>query len=524
MGDERALMAKSRVITAIEVDRWGAAMLSGEVSSGGVRIRGWHVAARPSNVRQGDAPAIGAWLANEVRALGPSRGRVVLVVPRHECVLKHLSVPSAPEGAVSAEDLAGIVRLQMIRQLALPLEGTTIDFVPPPAGAGSSGAVLAAAMPAERLAWWNEAATAAGIKPARLTVGSVGAAVLLSELQERRGGPVLGIRATPAGVEFLVIESGGLGASRAIDLDRDSFEQPEGWIARVAMEARRTWMSHVGAREVELDSVAVLGDGPEARALSEHAAQGLGCMPETVRGLQGQGLPDGVPERHQSALVALLGILFEEAAERPSLDFLNPRRAPDRAAVARKAVLVGALGLIVLGSLFFVVADQSLSGLRRTLTLARSERATLETEYAGFLVEHARTSHLEEWRASRVDWVAHLDGLSRVWPAPGSAVLDDLSGRANARPEYLPKKGYPDGQWKRPLTAIFDFSGKVKDREVSSDLRDRVLRGEVYTVESRGADTPDKFSFRLTTTMQAPTGRPAAEDAAPAPEPKGEGR
>lgn len=521
MGDERTLMAKSRVITAIEVDRWGAAMLTGEVSSGGVRVRGWHVAAKPASVRQTDAASVGAWLAGEVRTLGPSRGRVVLVVPRHECVLKHLQVPTTPEGGVSAQDLAGIVRLQMIRQLALPLEGTTIDFVPP---GGSSGAVLAAAMPAERLAWWNEVATVAGIRPGRLTVGSVGASVMLSDLHDRRGGPVLGIRTTPGGVEFLVIESGGLGASRAVDLDRDSFDQADAWTARVAMEARRTWMSHVGARDVQLDAVAVLGEGPESRALAEQCAQGLSAMPETVRGLQGQGLPDGVPEKHHGALVALLGLLFEEAAERPSLDFLHPRRAPDRAAVARKAVLIGSLGLIVLGSLLYVVADQSLSGLRRTLTLAKSERATLETEYAGFLVEHARTSHLEEWRASRVDWVAHLDGLSRVWPTPGTAVLDDLSGRANARPEYAPKKGYPDGTWKRPLTAIFDFSGKVKDREVSSDLRDRVLRGEVYTVESRGADTPDKFSFRLTTTMPTPAGRSAADDSTPAPEPKGEGR
>ncbi|MCE7973012.1 MAG: hypothetical protein DYG92_01615 [Leptolyngbya sp. PLA1] len=521
MGNERTLMAKTRVITAIEVDRWGAAMLTGEVSSGGVRVLGWHVASRPTNVGQGDAAAVGAWLASEVRTLGTSRGRVVLVVPRHECVIKHLQVPTAPQGAVSAEDLAGIVRLQMIRQLALPLEGTTIDYVPP---AGSSGAVLAAAMPAERQHWWNEVATAAGIKPARLTVGSVGAAVLLSDIHDRRGGPVLGIRTTPGGVEFLVIESGGLGASRAIDLEPESSEDTEAWSSRVAMEARRTWMSHVGARNVELDSVAVLGEGPEARALAERCAQGLSCMPETVRGLQGQGLPDGVPERYQGSLVALLGLLFEEAAGRASLDFLNPRKAPDRAALARKAVLIGSLGLIVLGSLFYVVADQSLSGLRRTLTLAKSERAALETEYAGFLVEHARTSHLEEWRASRVDWVAHLDGLSRVWPTPGTAVLDDLSGRASARPEYAPKKGYPDGQWKRPLTAIFDFSGKVKDREVSSDLRDRVLRGEVYTVESRGADTPDKFAFRLTTTMQTPAGRPAAEDPASAPESKGAGR
>jgi len=521
MGNERTLMAKSRVITAIEVDRWGAAMLTGEVSSGGVRVRGWHVAARPANLRQTDAAALGTWLAGEVRTLGASRGRVVLVVPRHECVLKHLQVPTTPEGTVSAHDLAGIVRLQMIRQLALPLEGTLIDFVPP---SGSNGAVLAAAMPAERLAWWNDVSISAGIKPSRLTVGSVGASVLLSDLHDRRGGPVLGIRTTPGGVEFLVIESGGLGASRAIDLDRDSFDQPEGWTSRVAMEARRTWMSHVGARNVELDTVAVLGEGPETRALAEQCAQGLSCMPDTVRGLQGQGLPDGVPEKHQGALVALLGLLFEEAAERPSLDFLHPRRAPDRAAVARKAVLIGSLGLIVLGSLLYVVADQSLSGLGRSLTLAQSERAALETEYAGFLVEHARTSHLEAWRASRVDWVAHLDGLSRVWPTPGSAVLDDLSGRANAKAEYSPKKGYPDGQWKRPVIAIFDFSGKVKDREVSSDLRDRVLRGEVYTVESRGADTPDKFAFRLTTTMPTPAGRSAGEDAPPTPDPKGESR
>jgi hypothetical protein len=56
----------------------------------------------------------------------------------------------------------------------------------------------------------------------------------------------------------------------------------------------------------------------------------------------------------------------------------------------------------------------------------------------------------------------------------------------------------------------------MDDRQVISDLRDRLLEQGVYSVESRGADTPERYSLRLTTAAARPASpKPAAAKANP---------
>jgi hypothetical protein len=323
---------------------------------------------------------------------------------------------------------------------------------------------------------------------------------VLADLSLRRSGPVLGVCPAAGGVELVVIEEGRLVHARQVDLHVG----PAGRAERVVVEAKRTWMSHAGAKADDLEAVAVLGDEAEDRRLAERCAAALGCVPEVVRATPVAALPPGVPAHDRGPLLALMGLLVEEAAGRRTLDFANPRRAPDRAADVRRQALVAALaGILVVGG-FYVVADVQVGKARRELDLLRAKEKELAAEYAQFLTEHARISNVETWRSAGADWLAHLEGLGAKWPGAQGATLDDLSGHLVSRAEYQPRKGYPDGSWALRQQVSFDLSGRTADRDVVSALRDSTLQEGLFTVESRGADTPDRFSLRLTTSKPRP--------------------
>ena len=107
-----------------------------------------------------------------------------------------------------------------------------------------------------------------------------------------------------------------------------------------------------------------------------------------------------------------------------------------------------------------------------------------------------------------MDWIAHVKYLSEQMPDPRQAVMDQLSGTlSRAKIELITKDGKysPDG-WQLDQAAAFGIQGKIKQREVANDLRDRLVASrEVYTeVASMGPDTPDQFAFTLVTKQAAP--------------------
>ena len=116
-----------------------------------IHVQSWLIVKVPSEVDVRDGAATGAWAATELDKAGMGRARLVFAVPRGEVVLKTLRFPKG-EGSGEAE-LAGMVRLQMTRQLTMAVEGTAIDYAPIGEEEGEKGSVtvMAAALPGERM-------------------------------------------------------------------------------------------------------------------------------------------------------------------------------------------------------------------------------------------------------------------------------------------------------------------------------------------------------------------------------------
>ncbi len=510
---------KNRDAAVVDIDRTRVTVTLAAVESGRAVVKSCRSFVRPAEVDMFDGSAVGAWIREKLRESGTLGARVILSLPRGDVVIKRLALPVG-EG-VAVEDVVGAVRLQMARQLSVPAESSAIDYVPLPAqvheastapapGAGpapSGMSVMAAALPGDRMDWCRSMARAAGIKLSRIGLRCYGAGCVLADESQRRDGAVLGVVPTAASVEFVVVEAGQVMLARAVDIawPGDDAGEIETYAERVAVEAKRTWMSHRAAgKTAESQAVIVLGAGPGAEKVAERCAAaverpGITLLP-----------PGGAPAKQEaepaaSIAAAALGLLMEEAMQRPGLDFMHPRKAPDRAARRRQLVLAGTFAVIVGLGTPIVLARLEISSLDDTLAQQQRITSSKQSELTEMLAEHARLQNMEQWSGVKVDWVTHIGALSSQVPAPPEALVDGLSGTVNAQVDFTAKGGqYSGGVWSLGQTSSFTISGRVKQRETAAALRGRLAAGEIYSVESPAPDTGDRFSFALFTPYSKP--------------------
>ncbi|MDX2017045.1 MAG: pilus assembly protein PilM [Planctomycetota bacterium] len=509
----------------VELDGPRLSLLDARPDRAGIVIERWITAHRPESIVADDPVAIGAWLASVLREHAAPRIPISFAVSRGDVVLKRLSIPASPD--TTEEELSSIVRLQMGKQLAMAVESAAIDYAPLAELGGSEAsparAVLAAAMPADRVAWYKSVAESAGLAVESIGLRCFGLATLLADLSLRRAGPVLGIALGAVTTEFVIVEDGQMVFARASDIARPaaaSGPEAEGFAERVAMEAKRSWTTHrlsgtARPTSGEIDRAAIVGAGAAAQDIAARVGATMSVQSEVV------ALPSSVrweaidTENSADLTVAgpLAGIALGAALGRPSLDFSRPRRLPDRGARKRQLVLASALAAILGLGGGAVVVNSSLSGLDEQIALARSREAQLRKDYEQFLLIHAREQHVRQWLDGRVDWLSHLSYLSAQLPDPRLAQLDNLVGESAAAVRFQQRAStYPDGEWRRDLSTKLFLSGKVKQREAAEDLRGRLVAENVYTVEARGADVQDRFNLELTTTVAKPA-QPAARAA-----------
>jgi len=523
-------MSISRTVVAISLDHDRVCAVNASVGGGGISVKAWLSTQVPPDVDFKNAAAAGAWLAAELDRAGLPRGRLVIAAPRGEVVLKRLKLPRG-EGA-RPEELAGMVRLQMARQLTMAIEGTAIDYIPIGPGdeegipTPDSMAVLAGALPGDRMSWYHEFAKAAGCKIDRLGLRAAGVSALLADASQRHSGPVLGISIGLGSIEFVIVEDGQLVFARAADGGlgggggQGPAEGEEAFVQRVAVEAKRTWMSYrVGDGSAEVDAVVVPGEGRLATELGQRCGAALEMGWELVPTPGSIDFPEKMPESDRLVAAPLIGLLAEEMLARPTLDFANPRKAPDLAAARRQKVMLGALAAIVAVGGAYVFAGNQLSDLKKRVDAASGRGNVLKGEYSSYLKEDARLGHIKQWTAAKTNWLAHTRWLSDQMPDPRQAVMDEVSGNLKAAVEFIPKDGrYDTNGWKvRQVTAI-GIQGQIKQREIANDLRDRLVSSGVFLhVESKGADVADHFEFALTTARPTPEAAKPPEKPAAAP-------
>jgi Tfp pilus assembly PilM family ATPase len=493
-------------LTVVDLDKHG--FLAAEVSLGRGRVRLVRSAmgVMPGDTARGDTAAVGAWLSERLKEAGIGKSPVIVSVPRGEVSVKLLEVPGA--GGLGPVELGEAVRLQMLRQPAAHGEELAIDYLPPMEG---DGRVVTAAIPKPTLERIRETVSAAGLKLSGVRLRSSGArAVALREGELAESGErVLGVAWQPWGAEAFVGRNARLVFARGVDVERPrAGEDAEAAAERLAVEISRTIVSYrVSPDGGDIGRVVVLGDDGVARAAAKAIAETTG-VPTGVTATDDEhyvGLSEAA-EHLRGPLLPLLGLALLDAEKERCLDFVNPHRPPDTAARTRQLVLAGVFAVIVAGGAGWVFADKALRSMDPEIARLKEERGQLQRRYAGLLLEGARVGHAEAWLSARADVPGHLRAAVAQLPPAPEALLDQVSvtGRSAvvfaAGETVLDPAAYRGG-------AIVDarMTGRVRTRELASDLRARLLGLGLYeVVESRGQEVAGKFDLDLRSDASAP--------------------
>ncbi len=535
------MSARGRV-TVIDLDHERLSFVAGDVGARRVRVETSGSVARPAGIDAAKAQTLGAWVGECLKNAGVAgRGGVLVCVPRGNVVMKRLAFPGL--ASHNDPDLVAMVRLQMTRQMPMKVEGTAIDFVPMGrvgAGGGGDGAgadglgvagaaggagegpaleVLACALPGDRVEWCRSVAQAAGVKLGALSLRASGAATLLAQEGASATGTVLGISISWSSVEFVVVRDGEIVFVRSADValtpDVDASSESRAeviqYAERVAVEAKRTWMAYrVSPGSSEVWSVVVVGGGPLAREVADRCGRSLDLSASAA---ELPGFVEMVPASTDAASVALaplVGLMVAHASDRPVFDFAHPRQAPDTGAGARRAALLGVLGAIVVIGGGLVLANMQVGATRTAAKQAERER----NQWGERLVDHiradARLQHAEQWLTADVDWIAHWAKISQTMPAPPEALLDSLGGSLTRyQVRFQPgasgsSKTYANSRWNLDLEAVLHATGRLSNRIVGNQFRERLVSDPTYVVESRGADTETSFDMDLVTSTRLP--------------------
>lgn len=458
-----------------------------------------HSVAVPDGLDIQSESAVGAWIRMELRAAQLNTTRVVWLVPRSEAVIRAVSLPKAD---VSSDEEAAMVRLAVARMVSFPIEQAGVDYVK---GEAEGGAIVAnaAVLPAERLAWIRGVAAAAGLKLIRIGLSTGGVVAAARPLSGRTALVSIGW----AGVELVLLDDDHMAMSRVVDVARPTKrEELAEYLERLESELSRAWVTHIGSGGLPAQQVVVLGRGDLAEQVGETVSRVVGCVGR-VQVRNAEGISKSVGDADATAGAALAGAILEEGSDHRSLDLGGYRKPVDRHAKTRQLVLLGVLGVIVLGGGGAVLGKLRLASIEDEIARLQTTQGKLNEDYGRYLMVHARDRHVRQWIANTPDWIGHLQAINLVFPDPSTSQMDAINATLDAKVLYTPDSRdarYPNGKWVSPVKATIALDGHVKARESAEDFRGKLVAGNVYQVESRGPDTPDRFSYQLVTGKLTP--------------------
>lgn len=314
----------------------------------------------PSDVAIDRPDQMGGFIKRVLAHEGIKSRGAVIDVPRGQVVLNTLSLP-----AVNVGDLAGMVQLQVAKELPFSLSEAVVDFAVRGDGtADGHSDVLVAAIRRDVLKFYQQVCSAAGLTLERLGLRPFSNMVAVLDMLGNEGyGRVLYADVGPQQTEIGIIKDGTLVFSRAgsVPLDEEHDELPgirvvdnsapeERLINKLAVEVNRTAVDYRRTDPgASFDAVVVSGtSGLEARLADQlqDAFNVAGRVYDPTPVL-GEITTDEDPP---SAWVAIIGLGLAHVTEgRQHLDFVHPKKPVDAAAKRRQKLPWVGAAMIFLG-------------------------------------------------------------------------------------------------------------------------------------------------------------------------------
>ena len=406
----------------------------------------WHRCDLPEHVAESKSLSRDAasWLLSEcpswLRALEASGETTSLsiILPRDRVTLRKLELPPIP-----AEELAGVVPLQMASQLSARMEDLAIDFLPPnSSGSAESQTVLAAALPMDQLR------TLQGLSVqlhCELTFVGLSSLTLLEAVPYFTNSTADSDRSllcvySEERLEALYCEAGHLIGAGFRRRNRELPFQAKEAVAEIRrLLATETEMSNLPIQILSLSStrnVGVISEAEKALGMTVQPLE-IESTNSTVR--FNEDFSRTISELFSQGGLRSIGALF--AGQSPKVDQLNllmPRQLEEQKDY-KKAWIVGGAAACVGGLIIAYLAWWGqLAGLDEKIERLNTEIVEVDKfmKTQGKVVEQATKLKVYEDRS--FDFEAHFQKILAILPARDQLLLTEwqslpLSGDSHTR-------------------------------------------------------------------------------------------
>jgi len=380
-------------------------------------------------------------------------------IPRDQAILKTLSLP-----ALLPDELAGMVGIQIAKELPFPASEAVIDFaVPPFAASAPTSDVLVAAVRREVVQQYETTFEVAGLKLDRVGLRPYANTVAVCELLKHAlPERVMFIDVRPSLTEIDVIHNGSLTFSRAasvmvppdarghgerprfsivreggpsethVPIDLDAVEphtlgSTEGMIQSLVVEVTRSIEAYRASDAgATIDHAVIAGDLGVEETLAEAIQKRLGITTELYNPAASFGWePD--EGAGASAFASTLGLVVGHSYDRAiHFDFLHPKkRVSQTQERLKKAPLVAAVALLFVAAGGIAFA-QFTAPDRRTLAKIESLIQELEDRRADNKKFLDVMERIRGFDAEQHVWVDVLYDLFSALPTNEELVINHL--------------------------------------------------------------------------------------------------
>jgi Tfp pilus assembly PilM family ATPase len=369
--------------------------------------------------------SVGTQIAQELRSRGIGRVETLVAVGRANIELKQLNLPPAPE-----EELPELVRFQALRQFTTIAEDWPLDFVRASSTEADSISVLAAVISPDLVSQIRKTCDDADLQPKRLILRPFAGASLLRRHDRGVVQPCrLMLDLLTEEADLTVLDGEHLLLTRTVRLH--SSDAGDVQARGLLGEIRRTIAAannQLKTRRVE--KVILCGDGSDHATIKQLIEQELTLETELFdpfAELGSAGLAPAKRPDHSGRFAPLLGMLFDEATGTPPIiDFLHPRKKPEKANLRRRNTLIAAtVGTMCLVALLLVWMQ--LSSLDQEANDLRAQAAQLKKQVVA--AEKTRKEELlvQSFLDRNINLLDEFDTLSQRLPSADKVLVTQLN-------------------------------------------------------------------------------------------------
>jgi Tfp pilus assembly PilM family ATPase len=411
-------------LLALDFDGPRLRIVLADVSGGRTRIHRLLTVDLPDDLDEEDPRAVGAFVGEALGRLHLSGVPVVMHVPRAKAVFKPLVLPPVEDET----ELASMARFQAQKELTFKPEEAVIDFAveahygvePAPAEEPAGQHVLAAAVQKSVVAYYEQMAEAAGVRLLRLGLRPYANMRGAEEYANGEEGRVAIVHLTGGEAEVDVIEQGGLTFSRSAEIALpgagadDAFRDTalEGVVQEIARSIQ-SYLAVEGTRRI--DRILVAGGTGFESTVADALGERLRAPWEVFDpspDLRVREMPADA-----SAFLSALGLAEGQGdADAHPFDFLNPKQPAARRDPTRTIAVATAAAVVLVVVTAFAGAAIHFYRAGAEVAARQQELREIKEDSEGTRLLARRVKALEEWLASRHDWLDHWAYLSATFP------------------------------------------------------------------------------------------------------------